>query len=452
MIKPVNSVFVAIAWLCVYLMLVLAPLFVLLIGHVPSGSGFWWDFSMALGFTAMAMMGVQFLLTARFRHISAPFGIDIIYYFHRYLAIMAVSFILLHFLIIKFIYPETLGSANPLEAPFYMTSGRVALIIFSLMIISSLWRKQISIHYDEWRLLHIIFAVSGFLLAFTHINGVAYYIDVPEKRWLWGVYAFLWLTLIIYIRLIKPWLMFKRPYKVIKIKQERANSHTLVLQPNSGHEIVHFKPGQFAWLTLNSSPWHIKEHPFSISCSAVNNRQIEFTIKDLGDFTHIIKDIKMGDTAYIDGPYGIFSIDEYPQAKGYFFVTGGVGIAPVMSMLRSLADRHDKRPLVLICANDHWQDVIFQEDLNELKQCLNLNLLHVIKNTEEISSHNSQDNWICKKGLITEDIISALLPVDAENYEFFLCGPKPMSDSVQLILHKQNIPLGHIHLELFDMV
>jgi hypothetical protein len=37
------------------------------IGEVPPGSGFWWDFSMALGFTGMAMMGVQFLLTAGFR-------------------------------------------------------------------------------------------------------------------------------------------------------------------------------------------------------------------------------------------------------------------------------------------------------------------------------------------------------------------------------------------------
>ncbi|MCK4834872.1 MAG: oxidoreductase, partial [Gammaproteobacteria bacterium] len=56
---------------------------------------------MALGFTGMAMMGVQFLLTARFRRASAPFGVDISYYFHRYLAIMAVTLIFLHYLIIR---------------------------------------------------------------------------------------------------------------------------------------------------------------------------------------------------------------------------------------------------------------------------------------------------------------------------------------------------------------
>lgn len=75
-------------WICIYLVLVLAPLFILTLREMPSGSGFWWDLSMALGFSAMAMMGVQFLLTSRFWRASAPFGIDTIYYFHRYLALI----------------------------------------------------------------------------------------------------------------------------------------------------------------------------------------------------------------------------------------------------------------------------------------------------------------------------------------------------------------------------
>lgn len=54
-------------WISIYLALVLAPLAVLKIGVVPPGSGFWWDFSMAMGFAGMAMMGIQFFLTARFK-------------------------------------------------------------------------------------------------------------------------------------------------------------------------------------------------------------------------------------------------------------------------------------------------------------------------------------------------------------------------------------------------
>ena len=122
-----NSLLSVVFWLCGYLVLVLAPLFVLLIGPVPTGSGFWWDFSMALGFTAMAMMGIQFLLTARFRSVSAPFGIDIIYFFHRYLALLAITLIFLHYLIFRIDYAEALGSFTPLQAPWYMTAGRTSL-------------------------------------------------------------------------------------------------------------------------------------------------------------------------------------------------------------------------------------------------------------------------------------------------------------------------------------
>ena len=65
--KSKSVVALALFWISVYLLLVLAPLIVLNIGEVPEGTGFWWDFSMALGFAGMAMMGVQFLLTARFK-------------------------------------------------------------------------------------------------------------------------------------------------------------------------------------------------------------------------------------------------------------------------------------------------------------------------------------------------------------------------------------------------
>lgn len=51
--KIIKSAFF---WITVYLLLVLAPLIVLNIGEVPPGSGFWWDFSMALGFAGMAIM------------------------------------------------------------------------------------------------------------------------------------------------------------------------------------------------------------------------------------------------------------------------------------------------------------------------------------------------------------------------------------------------------------
>ena len=398
---------------------------------------------MALGFAGMAMMGTQFLLTARFRRATAPFGIDIIYYFHRYLAILAFALIFLHFFIIRIDNAEALGPMNPLQAPWYMSAGRLSVLLFAVLIITSLWRKPLHIHYDEWRILHIVLAVSAFLLALGHIDGVGYYVDAPVKRWLWSSYSLFWLLLIVYIRLIKPWKMHHRPYRVKEVREERNNSWTLALEPE-GHAGLKFQPGQFAWLTLRTSPWKVKEHPFSISSSAAEGNRLDFTIKELGDFTNTIKDTCIGEIAYLDGPYGAFSVDRYPRAPGFVFIAGGVGAAPIVSMLRTLADRQEQRPLWFIYGNKHWQDVIFREQLELLKQRLDLRLLHVLCEPPA--------NWQGETGFVSQALLEKVLPEDADKYEYFICGPRAMSESVQEGLRTLHVPQTKIHFELFDMV
>lgn len=104
-------------WVGVYLALVLVPLVVLLVGPVPTGSGFWWDFSLALGFAGTAMIGTLFFQTARFRRASAPFGIDIIYYFHRQSSLVAFAFILAHPLLLLIVEPSLLSYFHPAVGP-----------------------------------------------------------------------------------------------------------------------------------------------------------------------------------------------------------------------------------------------------------------------------------------------------------------------------------------------
>src|SRR5512144_3240489 len=87
-----RAALASLLWLGVYVLAVTVPLFALLPGPA-AGLGFGWDFPMALGYAGLAMLGVQFALTARFRRATAPFGIDIVYYFHRYLAVFALAVI-----------------------------------------------------------------------------------------------------------------------------------------------------------------------------------------------------------------------------------------------------------------------------------------------------------------------------------------------------------------------
>jgi predicted ferric reductase len=433
----------AVFWTCVYLTLVCAPLLLLLVGPVPPGAGLWWDLSMALGFAGMAIMGVQFALTARFRRASAPFGIDIIYYFHRFMAVVGISLLLAHYAILRVAYPGSLGPLSPAKAPGYMSAGRTALVLFLVVIVTSLWRKPLRIDYEHWRIAHALLSTAAFILAIVHIAGVGYYTATPWQRWLWTGYTLFWVFLIVHVRVIKPWRLLKTPYRVVDVRQERGRTWTLVLEPE-GHGGLRFTAGQFAWLTLRGSPFRFEEHPFSFSGSAEQGERLEFSIKELGDFTRTIGDITPGEVAYVDGPYGVFTVDRYRRAPGFVFIAAGVGIAPIISMLRTLAARRDTRPMILIYANVDWEGVIFREELESLREGLNLAVIHVLEEAPEA--------WTGERGRITDALLRRVLPEHYRDVEYFLCGPKPVGEAVQQWLHGTGVPLGRVHFELFDMV
>ena len=438
-----NSVLSAVLWIGIYLALVLAPLAILLTGPRPPGSGFWWDLSMATGFAAVAMLGVQFVLTARFKRATAPFGIDILYYFHRTMAIIAFALVCAHYLVIRVVYPDALGTINPLMAPGYMTFGRAAFLCFTIVIVTSIWRKSLHIPYYGWRLTHVLLTTAGLIFAGIHIEGVDYYYEAPGTRPFWVAFVSFWVLLVVYVRLIKPWRMRQRPYRVIDVKAETTNTWTLAVQPE-GHAGLRFHPGQFAWLTLRASPFALKEHPFSISSSAERPQRLEFTIKDRGDFTHTVSTITPGEIAWLDGPYGAFSIDRYVMAAGFVFIAGGVGIAPIMSMLRTLADRQDPRPLLLVYANNQKEGIMFEEALEALKSRLTLRVVHLLL--------LPPSDWQGECGLITQELLEKNLPENRQQLEYFLCGPKPMTQCTEAALHALRIPLRQVHSELFDLV
>jgi predicted ferric reductase len=431
-----------IVWIGIYLALVIAPLLVLLIGPVPPGAGFWWDLSMAIGFAGIAMLGVQFVLTARFRRASAPFGLDILYYFHRYMAIFAIILVGAHYLLIRIVNPEALGSADPMTAPWYMTSGRAALLCFAAVVVTSVWRKPLGIPYDAWRLTHVLLTLAGLHLAVAHIEGADHYINAPGKRPLWIAFSLSWALLIVYVRAWKPWRMRRAPYRVVEVKPETANTWTLAVEA-VGHAGLRFQPGQFAWLTLRASPFALKEHPFSFSSSAERPQRLEFTIKDRGDFTRTVPTIKPGELAWLDAPYGAFSVDRH-NPPGFVFIAGGVGMAPIMSMLRTLADRQDPRPLLLVYANNQWDGVIFREALEELKTRLALRVVHVLGQPPA--------GWDGERGVVTPALLDKALPANRRDLEYFVCGPNPMTTCVEQALHGLRVPMARVHTELFDLV
>lgn len=438
-----SPVAIAAFWIGVYLLVTLLPLLVLLLYPPLEERGFWTEFSVALGFIGLAMIALQFALTARINRIEASYGIDIILQFHRYISIVAFSLILIHPIILFITRPETLELLNFPVAPWrarFAVIGTLALIV---LVITSIWRKPLRIEYETWRILHGLLAVMAVGFGLAHALGVSYYLGLFWKGVLWSAIALFALWLLVYVRLVKPWFMTKKPYLVEEVIPQRGDVWTLALRPR-GHEGFKFEPGQFAWITLDISPFRMREHPFSMSSSGDHPERLEFGIKALGDFTKTIKDVKPGTKAYLDGPYGVFTTDRYWDSSGFVLIAGGIGITPMMSMLLTAAERKDDRPFLLIYANKKWEDVTFREELDELKDKLDLTIVHVLREPPE--------DWSGETGYVDRELLERYIPLHRGSRQYFICAAPVMMDKVEAALYDLEVPVTNVHMEHFNLV
>jgi predicted ferric reductase len=188
----VTLVVRAVFWVVAYLGAVLAPLVFAAIGAGQPDHGFWTNLSVALGFTGLAMMGLEFALVARFRPVAAPFGQDALLQFHRQIGSVGLLFVLVHF---------------------------------------AIRRRTLRLSYEAWHALHTVLAVVLVGGGLGHILFVDEYVDRWWKQVLWSAMAVAFVSLLVWVRLIKPRQSLARPWRPVRVTPERGATRTLTLKP-----------------------------------------------------------------------------------------------------------------------------------------------------------------------------------------------------------------------------
>lgn len=176
-------------WVGLYLLVVLLPVFLMLVPPTPSGRGFWLEFAVALGFVGLTQIAIQFVLIARFRQVTAPYGIDIILRAHRQIAMVAVAAILLHPTIIVLDNPSRLELFNPFGGNLASRMAWISVASLLLLVVSSVFRETWSIRYEWWRFSHLVLGVVAIVFAQLHVSMAGLYTNTVWKQAIWVVIA-----------------------------------------------------------------------------------------------------------------------------------------------------------------------------------------------------------------------------------------------------------------------
>ena len=432
-------------WFGVYLLLILFPLIVGWLRHSSGveGRAFSLQFSAACGYVAFSVMAFEFALVARVGFVSAAYGQDSLLKFQRQMGLVAALLVALH---VIFIF----RNGYPLEwlYPIYdgmIQWGSLTMYAVVLLIVLSLGRRRLKISYNGWQMTHSLLANAIVLLAIVHVLKIGSFVGPDAMKELWAVYLLLLIGLGVRFRILKPMLIWRKPWEVVQNVPERGDASTLTLKP-AGHEGLTFEAGQFAWLNTGKTPFSGDQHPISLSSCAYDEpgREIAFTIKSLGDWSgKTVPAIQPGKKVWVDGPYGVFTTDQEP-GPGYVFIAGGVGITPFYSACLTFAERGDQRPVVLFYAGKNFESLTLREQLDALQSRMNLRIIYVLQDPDS--------DWSGERGYITAEVLQRNLPGQFKRMQYLVCGPGPMMDSIEQILPNLGVPAELIHTERFDMV
>lgn len=235
---------------------------------------------------------------------------------------------------------------------------------------------------------------------------------------------------------------------ISEIRRETRDAVSLRLEvPEREHEAFRFLPGQH--LAMRASiDGETVTRTYSI-CTAPHEEEIRVAVKrdPNGVFSTFANErLQQGDVLEVMPPEGSFVLRFSPEnSKHYLAVAAGSGITPIISMIKEGLAVEPASTFTLVYGNRSAQNMIFREQLEDLKnEYMDRFTMVPVMSREQTDIelfHGHIDGAKCR------DLLERWIGYDVD--ECVLCGPEPMINSVLEALQEAGVPRERIHFELF---
>jgi ferredoxin--NADP+ reductase len=261
-------------------------------------------------------------------------------------------------------------------------------------------------------------------------------------------------------------------YNATVIAREEINPQLIILRVRPDGELFSFQPGQFAVLGLLGAeprvPEAVPEDPpappdklirraYSLASSSLERQYAEFylTLVTSGELTPRLFALRPGRRLFMSPrASGVFTLDKARPDRALLLVATGTGLAPYMSMLRTMLIHDTVRKFVVLHGARHSWDLGYRAELESLARLRpNLHYLPSITRPAEdphFTGLTGRVQALLARGVVEQ---ASGLPLTPEQFEVFLCGNPDMVRETRAWLQErgfvpdQGKQVGHIHVE-----
>lgn len=227
------------------------------------------------------------------------------------------------------------------------------------------------------------------------------------------------------------------PAEIIEKREEARRIYTfrLRLREEEHRRSYRFRPGQFNMVYV----FGIGEVPISIVSDPAEPDVLDHTIRAVGMSTRALCNLEKGDVVGLRGPYGSGWPLEEIKGKDLIIVTGGLGCAPVVSVINYVIKRRESYgALKILHGIKTPKDLLYRERFRAWRK-------H--PNTEVYLTVDQPDrNWKYSVGVVTN--LFSQVRIDVQNNVVMMCGPEIMMHYAVRDLLSQGMPADRIYLSL----